>query len=346
MATRLQTDARLSSTPTRCAPYPAMRYPRAAHYKWCFTLFYYTQEEYDVITGFISSACLYGVVGQERSTNGHPHLQGYFWLHRARTFFYVKKMFFGRVHLEVAIESSLRNREYCIKEGNFWEHGRLDANGEPEQVELRLPVLISSPTGQQTGPQVTGAAQPNPGHGAADGTNDALCDQSIQTDPMTELPPFREECQTVWLWGPTGVGKSHYARDKYPNAYWKAPHIYWGSYERQTDAILDAVGLVQRPHREEIVRWIDKFPCMIQTKGGECPLYVTNFIITSAYPPEEVFADSVDPSAIMRRMKIFHITNRNQFRHVDEYYESLKRDSLHYYSVDINRCPNSPTTTD
>ena len=34
----------------------------------------------------------------------------------------------------------------------------------------------------------------------------------------------------VWIWGEPGTGKTHYAREKYPNCYIKAQNKWWDGY--------------------------------------------------------------------------------------------------------------------
>jgi len=38
------------------------------------------------------------------------------------------------------------------------------------------------------------------------------------------------ECRGVWVWGAPGTGKSHWARETYPNAFIKSQSKWWDGY--------------------------------------------------------------------------------------------------------------------
>jgi len=38
-----------------------------------------------------------------------------------------------------------------------------------------------------------------------------------------------------------------------------------------------------------LLRWFDRYKCLVETKGGMVPLYADKFIITSNFTPEEIY---------------------------------------------------------
>jgi len=40
-----------------------------------------------------------------------------------------------------------------------------------------------------------------------------------------------------------------------------------------------------------LLRWLDRYKCMVENKGGMIPLHATKFIITSNFSPEACFTD-------------------------------------------------------
>lgn len=76
----------------------------------------------------------------------------------------------------------------------------------------------------------------------------------------------------------------------------------------QTECVIDDFG----PNGIDITRllvWFDRYPCLVETKGGMSPLCVTKFIVTSNFHPEECFKDSmgvVHPQtpALLRRINL------------------------------------------
>lgn len=77
----------------------------------------------------------YAIFAQEVGEKGTPHIQGFVHFKNAKTLTATKK-FLGseRVHLEISKGTDYENRQYCIKEGMFFEigeepmeHGPIDA---------------------------------------------------------------------------------------------------------------------------------------------------------------------------------------------------------------------------
>ena len=47
------------------------------------------------------------------------------------------------------------------------------------------------------------------------------------------------EMEIIVITGPTGTGKSRYAKDKYPGAYWKPNSKWWDGFYGQETIIMD-----------------------------------------------------------------------------------------------------------
>jgi hypothetical protein len=73
------------------------------------------------------------VFGREVCPNtGRRHLQGYIYFKNGKTLDGVKRSLgdgFGHIHLEPAIATAEKNREYCVKDGDFEEFGKLPSQG-------------------------------------------------------------------------------------------------------------------------------------------------------------------------------------------------------------------------
>ena len=90
------------------------------------------------------------------------------------------------------------------------------------------------------------------------------------------------------FWGPTGTGKSRTAWDEGGiDSYAKDPRSkWWCGYRDQENVILDEFrGSVDVSH---ILRWLDRYPVSVETKGGSVPLRATKFWITSNLHPKDL----------------------------------------------------------
>lgn len=99
---------------------------------WCFTLNNYTEVEQ---TALHVLECTYLVVGREMGENGTPHLQGYIVFANAVAFASVKRLLGDRGHIEKADGNAKQNREYCTKEGDYFESGIMPEQGKRKDID-------------------------------------------------------------------------------------------------------------------------------------------------------------------------------------------------------------------
>ena len=61
-----------------------------------------------------------------------------------------------------------------------------------------------------------------------------------------------------------------------------------------------------------LLRWFDRYKCTVETKGDIVPLWATQWIVTSNFPPEQCFKDEdggphPQIEALRRRMTVTHM---------------------------------------
>lgn len=110
------------------------------------------------------------------------------------------------------------------------------------------------------------------------------------------------------FWGPTGTGKSHKAwAEAGLDAYPKAPTTkFWDGYQGQENVVIDEFfGQIEISH---MLRWLDRYPVTIETKGSGTVLKATKIWITSNINPRDWYpqASAEQQAALRRRLQIVH----------------------------------------
>jgi len=263
--------------------------------RWTFTLNNYTPLEYESIT---SVECKYLIVGKEVGEQGTPHLQGYVVFPSNQRMRAVKSKLGSRCHLEIARGDSEENKVYCSKENNFFEKGD-------------CPVSNGGTREKRNWEQVYESAKSNDFSSIP---ADCLVRyygnlKRIAVDNAVNLE--RNDLVVNCYWGGTALGKTrrswHEARAEGVDVYVKDSSTkWWDSYRGQTCVIIDEfdgkIGITR------LLRWFDRYPMFVETKGSSMPLQATKFWITSNIDPNNWFPDaSADQlSALRRRMNIVH----------------------------------------
>ncbi len=122
--------------------------------------------------------------------------------------------------------------------------------------------------------------------------------------------PVAMERSCVVYWGPTGTGKSRRAWDESGlDAYPKDPRTkWWCGYRGQGHVVIDEfTGCVDIVH---LLRWLDRYPVSVETKGGSTALLASKYWITSNLEPSAWYPDvpQVQRDALLRRLEVINIS--------------------------------------
>lgn len=113
--------------------------------------------------------------------------------------------------------------------------------------------------------------------------------------------------------GKTGTGKSHRAfAEAGDGAYFKGPTSkFWDGYWGQTKVIIDEFrGAISVEH---LLRWLDKYPVMVDIKGSATPLRADSIWITSNIPPEQWYPGIDDETIKALRRRFTHVVHYDGF---------------------------------
>lgn len=132
------------------------------------------------------------------------------------------------------------------------------------------------------------------------------CYGNLRRIASDNLVPVCVERTVFCYWGRTGTGKSRTAwAEAGLDAYPKDPRSkFWDGYGGHKHVIIDEFrGGIDIGH---ILRWLDRYPVIVEVKGSAVVLKAQVIWITSNLPPERWYPDidSETLAALLRRLKI------------------------------------------
>ncbi|WAK78032.1 replication associated protein [Miresoil virus 429] len=262
-----------------------------------FTAYLDKTDEHTVKEALKEDGCIYYLYGHEICpTSGRPHLQGMAsskkktgWV-SSRTIMHVERC-----------KSPLNSVEYCKKDGQFVEWGtrpqyKKENNGR-RGIKVAELLTFNDEDWGQLAPTTYNAA------------TRALDHYNLRLGNIVSAPDVRG----IWFVGKPGVGKSHRAREEYPNAFLKPQSKWWDGYRGEKNVILDDLDSDCLGHYLKI--WADKWSCTGEVKNGTVRLEHEWFVVTSNFFPEELF--QLQPKiveAVVRRFKVIEVQSWKQIQ--------------------------------
>jgi len=121
---------------------------------------------------------------------------------------------------------------------------------------------------------------------------------------LLKTPARNHAVEVIVLQGPTGTGKSKFALDAYPEAYWKQRSQWWDGYTNQETIVLDEFyGWL--PY-DLLLRLCDRYPLLLETKGGQAQCVAKRVVITSNALPQHWYRNAYFP-AFVRRVSMWMV---------------------------------------
>ena len=257
-----------------------------------------------------SSCCLedvtYMIFGKEVGEQGTPHLQGYIKFKKQKRFTAIRKLMpcLIRAHLEVAYAAGGNNAIYCSKGNDFVEVGsRPVIKGKEVSKDCRK-------TRDEKGFEIRKLFREGV---SVEEIQDMFIGDMMWSGHTLKRnfresvkPVIRPGIKVLWLYGEPGTGKSRIAHEVFPDGYIKcAKTKWWNDYMLEDEVIIDdfADHSIDMNH---MLRWFDRYKCIVETKGGSVALHATKFIITSNFKPEEIWKKEDGKDSFGRVLYIDH----------------------------------------
>lgn len=285
--------------------------------RWVFTLNNYTPEEENKLK---EMDCEWMVFGHEHTKEGEgtPHLQGALTFKKTMELSRLKKLI-PRAHLEkMQANDPKEARDYCLKEdtGGYFEKGEMpapqsQAGGKANQEKWKNAIEAAKRGDFESIPYDLWTKYMR--------TYKQIYSDARQDPSMKEYSDADLKNHFLWLWGPTGTGKSHTAHriaeelapDEMP--YLKDLNKWWNGYDHQKVTIIEEADPKRCEHLASFFKkWADKWAFTAECKGTVIPACRPEYIIvTSNYPLEECFPSENDYEPLKRRFTIQKIDSRN-----------------------------------
>lgn len=262
--------------------------------RFCFTWNNYPIDAEDQLRGFFDrKGGTYLVVGREVGASGTAHLQGYIHLKNGITFTAIKQHF-PSIHIEQARGNGIQNKEYCTKEGNFFEMGEIPKDSGQASKDTWSNILSAAESGnwdylKSEYPRVWVTM------------SEKLISKRV---PATNV---QDVIQNEWWYGETGTGKSRLAWNKYGSiCYQKMLNKWWDGYDDQDVVVIEEWSPKNEVTASSLKIWADRYPFTAQIKGGVLQkIRPKKIIVISNYRLRDCFPDNRDADPIARRFKEF-----------------------------------------
>jgi len=277
---------------------------------WCFTL--NSPEDGDIAPLAACALRKYICWGVERGETGNNHFQGYMEMVKPMRLSGLKKLQgpFARMHLEARRGTRVEARDYCKKgeqshdewlelgtEGpnyganaSFVEHGVWDqAQGHRSDLDKTRALAL------------------------VDGLREVTTRCTLQQILVAEKfltyneEPRDEKPTVIWLWGPTGAGKSRMAREltEMDDTYVKSDgEKWWPGYDGHKSVIID-------DFRDSwwclttTLSLLDRYEKRIEYKGGFRQFVATKIVVTSCSPPNLCYKGTKEcVNQLLRRISL------------------------------------------
>ncbi|QUX80158.1 putative Rep protein [Feline stool-associated circular virus] len=272
---------------------------------WCGTLHLGDEEFYGEswLNQLLGAGKITYGIGQIESCpeTGRRHFQFYIQVGRTQKLAWMRRHISDKAHFEQARGNVQQNIDYCSKQDSRldgpWEVGIARRQGQTTGLTAATEMIAS-------GAAVCEVAKLYPVVWVRHGKGLVHLRQTLALD--ADRREFGPDGPELWvLYGPSGSGKSRFAKEHWPDAFWKAPYSqWWDGYGKHETVILDDFK-DDSMRLADLQRLIDWYPLWVEVKGGSLPMLATRYVITSNTHPETWYTRADVHKTIWRRVQDF-----------------------------------------
>lgn len=229
-------------------------------------------------------------------STGRRHLQGWVYFKNPRYTYSVRKQY--KCYMKKMMGNLQQNDDYCSKAATLQHFGTRPSQGERNDLKTTIEELK---TGVTTIDELVLDA-PHMFHQYGRTLERAMdvINRSKTRDWVT---------RGIWIYGPTGCGKSRWVYDNFTNIYSKpSDGRWWDAYTGQDTVLLDdfrgdvAYG--------ELLRLVDRYPMTVPRRGREPHTFLARtVIITSSLPPSEVYHNLAERDSLDQLFRRFEVVD-------------------------------------
>lgn len=261
---------------------------------WCFTLNNPKKGDRKKLYQLVDDEKVtYLVEGKEVGEKGTPHIQGYLEYHTSVCLKTLKNIIGDKFHWEIRRGTGQQASDYCKKDGDWDEWGTMkNPNGNRKDwSDMRHKM--------EDGEGIKTLLD--------DGYDSLQCLQYLERVAKYAEKPRNFKPYVIWIWGDSGVGKSKWANDNFPDAYWAESFQWWDGYDQHEVVVIDDYR-ADFCKFHELLKLIDRYPHKIPIKGGYRQLKNKVFVFTSPKSPDEIWEQRTeeDLKQLMRRIDYVH----------------------------------------
>lgn len=250
----------------------------------------YNLDNLSIYKETIAPLCSYIILGNEICpTTQRPHFQGFLVWKSLKTWSATGKILPKGVHYNQCFAAAICNVKYCAKDNNLALERGTRPKGQGNRTDF-----------QQVRHLVDGGASMNEIVSVATSYQSVRSAEIIRRYRVRPRPII-PDLEVIWLYGSTGVGKTRWCFENYPDLYRLDDNKWWCGYDDNETILLDDIRHTAFPYIL-LLKLFDIYPFQVHIKGGRTHVQYKRVLVTCPNRPEFEYAQIDDTSELLRRI--------------------------------------------